>query len=242
MIKYAAGMEIDECAEWENPFRIHLDNYDDSILALQSKLTNNLVLSIIYEKAPNLDIDPEFVLSRMVDALTDQDTETTVHDKPLVFDAQWVIDYVDKNYLRQKNKLCLFQMLTKINHLASNITFDVKNATVTLPFYTGKWFRKSYIVSKGTEKLMLEFDKLIQTHLLGRDPFDVSPKIFIKYLDEWSRTKPYAQYIFREIFLDNEYDAVRSIKIDKGKSKITLNFREEQDVQMLMDTINQNTN
>lgn len=243
MIKYAVKIGVGECDEWKNPFRIHLDNYDDSIITLQSRLTGNLVSSIIYEKAPNLDIDPEFVLSRMVDALTDQDTETTVYDKPLVFDAQWIIDYVDKTYIRNRKKLCLSQMLNKINHLASDIVFDVHSGKITLPFYTGKWFKNAYIVSSGTEKLMLELDKLIQTELCGRNYFDVSPNIFTEFLDGWSRVKPYSKDIFKEMPLNNEYDGiVRSIKIHKDKSKMDINFVDWLDVQILIDVINKDTN
>jgi hypothetical protein len=242
-IKYAVKTEIDECAEWENPFRIHLDNYDNSILELRNRLTNNLISSIIYEKAPNLDIDPEFVLDRMVDALTDEETETTVHDKPLVFDAEWISTYIDKTYLAKKSKLCLSQMLTKINHLASDIIFNTKKSVVTLPFYTGKWFKDAHIVSKGTERLMLEFDKLIQNKFYGRDSFDVSPEIFSRYLNDWATTKPYARDIFREIEIDPEYeDLVRSFKIDKNKSQINITFADEQDVQTLKDLMQTNTN
>lgn len=174
MIAYAVKMGVDESEHWKNPFRAHLDRNDASLLSLQADLTSNLVRAYIEENAPNLEVDVPTVMSAMVDALTDEDSETTTYDKPLVFDAQWVKDYLQEKYLKDKESIAFGQLVSRVYHLIGNFEVN-EDGTIVIPFYQQRWFGGKKKLSIGTQELVTELDKLIQVVLSGAKASDVVP-------------------------------------------------------------------
>lgn len=175
MIGYAVGMNVDESEKWKNPLRTHLDEYDESLLRLQRDMTNNVVFSHIQTFAPNIEIDSESVLDRMVDAKTDENSETTMYDKPLVFDAQWISEYLHKNYFENKEEIAYKQLVSRVYHLIGN--FELKGNEIVFPFYRQRWFNDQKRVSPGSQKLVEELDRLIQVVLYGGLASCNKPKI-----------------------------------------------------------------
>ncbi len=174
MISYATKMDIDESDDWKNPFRALLESYDESLLELQYRLASNLVRAYTEEYAPNLEVDVPTVMRAMVDAITDEESETTTHDKPLVFDAAWIAQYVQEKYLSDKESIAYKQLVSRVYHLIGN--FRVNESTIIIPYYTRRWFAGKKIVSEGTKELLEEIDKLTQVVLLGEKASNVQPK------------------------------------------------------------------
>lgn len=249
-IDYAVSMGVDENEEWRNPFRYHLDTYDDALLSLQKRLTENVVSAIIHEHAPNVEVDSDAVLNKMVESLTDEDTETTTYDKPLVFDSEWIREYVQKNYIEDKDDVAYDQMLSRIVHMIGsyylkNVGRDSfeQNGVIIIPFYLDKWFREKNSISSGTISLLREFDKLIQVLVEGENASEVEPRIFSHHFNNWSmwRNKLPSNVLFKKTETIGDDLPVDWFKPKKGKSEIEIHFKNADHAAKVADVIYPNT-
>lgn len=246
MIDYAVKMGIDESEYWRNPFRDHFDKYDDQLLDLQKKLTDSAIDALINEHAPNVDVDKDDVLRKMVDALTSEESETTTYDKPLVFDSNWITKYVQKNYINNKNDVAYNQMLSDIIHMIGGYHLEKygrdefeKDGVIILPFYIAKWFREENRISFGTIELLRKFDNFVQVLLEGAGSFDVSPRIFAHHFNYWSmwRDGLPSDVLFKKTDAIGDNLPVDWFRPNKGRSEIAIHFKKPEDAALVADTI-----
>jgi len=101
MIIYASKMKLDEMEYWKNPFRKHLDMYDEALLILQKDLVKCVIDNFLDKYNLDVRVSSENVLSKMVDAITDEDSEETINNKPIVFDAKWIDKYLESKFQDQ---------------------------------------------------------------------------------------------------------------------------------------------